>query len=186
MTDEELAAAATRGDERAFAELVQRLSPRVYRVAWSVLRDDHDAEDAVQDTFLAVHRNLPRFAGDARISTWVHRIAVNAALMKLRTRRRRPESPLDTDAMLQVAAPSQAGQRLGAERLEAVELAARIGAAVDELEEKYRVVFLLRDVEELSIQDTADVLELSVPAVKTRLHRARLYLRAALERYVKE
>lgn len=186
-TDERLAEAAAAGDYAAFEQIVRRYSDRVYRLAWSFVKSDHEAEDVAQETFLNVYRALPRFEGKSKLGSWIYRITVNAALMRLRRRRRRPETSLEdtTPEGTPVAeSPLLADRTTAHDALARSELGQRIRDAVDELEEKYRVVFLMRDVEGLSIQETAEALGISVPAVKSRLHRARLFLRASLERYV--
>lgn len=191
LDDEALAAAAAGGDFDAFETLAVRLSPKMYRLAWSFVRDDHAAEDVVQDALLSAHRALPRFEGKSKVGSWMYRITVNAALMRLRSKRRRPEVSLEhlsdapgvgttRESHLLVDRENPAGAAARAE------LRREVQAAVDALEEKYRVVFILRDVEGLSIAETGDVLDLSAAAVKSRLHRARLFLRASLERYVAE
>lgn len=187
-TDEELARLAAAGDYAAFEVLVKRFSDKVYRLAWSFVKSDHEAEDVVQETFLNVHRALPRFEGKSRFGSWVYRITVNTALMRLRKKRRRPEVSLEStrpdDAPSVAESPLLMDRKTAHDDAARRELGQRIRAAVDELDDKYRAVFLLRDIDGLSIAETAEVLELSVPAVKSRLHRARLFLRASLERYV--
>lgn len=190
--DAELVAAIQAGDYDAFEALVRRFSDRVYRLAWSFVRNDAEAEDVAQETFLNVYRAIERFRGEAKVGSWIYRITVNTALMRLRRKRRRPETSLDAtqpggeevghhhDSPLLVEHKTPAHEAKRAEQAE------HIQAAVDALEEKYRVVFLLRDVEELSIQETAEVLHLTPAAVKSRLHRARMQLRASLERYVSD
>jgi RNA polymerase sigma-70 factor (ECF subfamily) len=190
-TDEELAAAVVTGDFAAFELLVKRYTDKVYRLAWSYVKSDHEAEDVMQDTFINVYRALPRFEGKSKLGSWIYRITVNTSLMRLRSKRRRPEvsiegsKPEDSGGSDRES-PLLIERRTAADDAGANELRGKIQSAVDALEEKYRVVFLLRDVEGLSIQETAEALEISVPAVKSRLHRARLFLRASLERYVSE
>lgn len=180
------------GDFLAYEELVRRYSDRVYRLAWSFVKNDAEAEEVVQDTFLNAYRAIDRFRGAAKIGSWLYRITVNTALMRLRRKRRRPEvsfdamKPDDEPRGHHHDSPLLVDERTAADEASNNELSAEIRRAVDELDEKYRVVFVLRDVEELTIQETAEVLDLTPAAVKSRLHRARLQLRASLERYVSE
>ncbi len=177
------------GDPAAFPELVHRYSPKVYSIGRAMLRNEQDARDVVQETFLNVHRRLDSFRGEAALGSWIGRIATNNALMKLRTRRRKPETSLELEL----------GGRDGSERrdrdivdpqprsdAQAVnrELGERIRAAVDTLRPKYREVLVLADYQELSMKEIAEALDLTVPNVKTRLHRARLAVREQLAAYL--
>lgn len=188
--DEALVARARGGDFEAFEALVARHQERIYRLAARMLRNDSDAQEVVQEALLSAWRNLRRFEDKAQFGSWLYRIAANAALMLLRTRRRHPESPLDEAGMetggVEIEpgfAPALDWSRRPDEELQSAELRAHLQAAVDALPEAARVVFVLRDIEELSTEETAQLLDLSVPAVKTRLHRARLALRAAIGDY---
>lgn len=174
------------GDEAAFEELVRRQGGRMLAVTQRLLGNTEDARDAVQDAFLAAFRGLQRFEGQARLSTWLHRIAVNAALMKLRSKRRRPEAPIDdllprfdTDGhRIDDTAPD----RLADEEIDRAERGAAVRRALDRLPEPYRTVLVLRDIEELDTEETAAALGTSPGAVKTRLHRARQALRTLVLR----
>jgi RNA polymerase sigma-70 factor (ECF subfamily) len=174
------------GDAGAYESLVRSQTGRLLGVARRFLRNEEDARDAVQDAFLSAFRSIGSFDGDARLSTWLHRIVVNAALMKLRTRRRKPETPIEEllPAFAEdghMAGPvSRWGQGADLE-LERAEDRARVQKAIAALPESYRTVLLLRDIEELDTEETARLLEMTVPAVKTRLHRARLALRGLLD-----
>lgn len=179
------------GDDAAYEELVRAYGGRMLAVARRFLRSEEDARDAVQDAFVSAFRSIDRFEGNARISTWLHRIVVNAALMKLRTRRRRPEqsiedllpSYLDDGHMEPTPSPWRETEADGAERRELAELLLR---SIDRLPEIYRNVLMLRDIEELDTQETADVMGISPGAVKTRLHRARQALRGLLAPHLEE
>jgi RNA polymerase sigma-70 factor (ECF subfamily) len=183
-----LVQAAQRGDKRAFAQLVERYEPRVYNLARKLLRDPQDAEDVLQETFLSVYRHLDDFHGDASFSTWLYRIATNASLMKLRGRK---EPPLSLDAPVALEGDDALPREIvdwgvtPEEALLSRETRAQMDAAVAALPETLRAVFVLRDIEGLSVQETADVLGISAPNVKTRLHRARLMLRESLSAYFK-
>jgi RNA polymerase sigma-70 factor (ECF subfamily) len=175
------------GDEAAFERLVRREGPKLLAVTRRILRSEDDAEDAVQEAFLSACRGLERFQGDSKLSTWLHRIAVNAALMRLRARRCRPEESIDAllpsfDADGHHAEPMSERLFDPAQELDRQRTAARVRACIDRLPESHRLVILLRDIEELDTQQTADVLGIGPDAVKMRLHRARQALRTLLAR----
>lgn len=193
MSDELLVARARGKDEAAFEELVSRYEDKLYRLAMRFVRNETDAQEILQDAFLSAWRNLPTFEGRAQFGSWMYRVTVNAALMLLRSRNRHPEVTVDDvepAALNEAVAESGQMMRSNADwsqrpddQLQSEELRKHIQTSVDALPEGLRTVFLLRDVEELSTEDTAELLQLSVPAVKTRLHRARLALREAIGRY---
>jgi RNA polymerase sigma-70 factor (ECF subfamily) len=166
-----------RGDELAFELVVRRYGGRMLSVARRLLRDEEEARDAVQDALLSAFRSVHRFEGGAQIGTWLHRIVVNAALMRMRSRRRRPETPIEE--LLPVFGPDghrafRADERPGAdEQLEREQLRSRVRECVERLPEGYREVYLLRDIDELSTEETAAALGITPNAVKIRLHRAR-------------
>jgi RNA polymerase sigma-70 factor (ECF subfamily) len=175
------------GDEDAFAALVRATSARLLAVARRMLGNEDEARDALQDAWLAAHRALPEFRGTARVSTWLHRIVVNAALMKLRSRRRRPEASLEDllpDFDAQGCRHEEPPASLpDAERaLESRRTLERIRSAADRLPPLYREVFVLRDVEELDTAEVAALLGVGEGVVKIRLHRARQALRTLLAR----
>jgi RNA polymerase sigma-70 factor, ECF subfamily len=172
------------GDQRACEQLVREFGPRMLAVARRFFRNEHDANDAVQDAFLSAFYSLDRFAGKSALGTWLHRIVVNASLMKLR-RRRDEESieallPTFDETGHHVHRPQQWGDsvHLVAERRE---LAEHVRACIDRLPEPYRAVLLLRDIEEMDTAETARLLECTPNNVKVRLHRARQALRQLLE-----
>jgi RNA polymerase sigma-70 factor (ECF subfamily) len=156
-------------------------------VARRFLPSDHDARDVLQEAFVAAFRSIGGFAGGAKLSTWLHRIVVNAALMKLRSRRRRREEPIEEllprfaeDGHHADGVPSwETSTDVLVER---EEVRARVRAAIECLPESYRTVLLLRDIEERDTDETAALLGLTPQAVKTRLHRARQALRTLLAR----
>jgi RNA polymerase sigma-70 factor, ECF subfamily len=194
LSDDELVARARGKDVAAFEELIGRHEEKVYRLAMRFTRNETDAREILQDTFLSAWRNLDGFQGKAQFASWLYRVAVNAALMLLRSQRRHPQVAVDDVApeALGEAAQQAGPMGLGAgtdwskrpdENFQSSELRGYIQSAVDGLPETQRSVFLLRDVDGLSTEETADLLGLSVPTVKTRLHRARLALREAITRY---
>ena len=191
LTDEVLVARARSKDVAAFEELLGRYEEKLYRLAMRFVRNESDAQEILQDAFLSAWRNLPGFEGRAQFGSWMYRVTVNAALMFLRSRNRHPEVMLDDvePAVLQKGAEqsvhgsSEDWSQRPDEQLQSEELRRHIQTAVDALPDGLRTVFLVRDVEGLSTEETADLLNLSLPAVKTRLHRARLALREAIGLY---
>jgi RNA polymerase sigma-70 factor (ECF subfamily) len=189
-TDSELIEEVRQGRAEALDALVSRYETKVYNLAFRMLGNKEDAEDALQDTFLNVVRSLGGFKSKSSFSTWLYRVATNAALTRLRQKSRREKSEgefLDQVYSVKDAAHSQphlvdwsAGP---ARRLLDEEARQIMEDAVNELPEIYRVVFILRDVQGLPAVEVAEILDLSVPAVKSRLHRARLYLRNRLSDY---
>ena len=180
-----LVSAAKRGDIAAFEELVNRYERKIYRLAKNITQNREDAEDVTQDAFLKSYEHLNDFQGDSRFYTWLVRITVNEALMKLRKRRPNQVSldePVESDDDLMPREIEHWGP--SPEQLYAqTELQEILNEVIEKLEPAFRVVFLLRDLEELSTEETAALLGLSVPAVKSRLLRARLKLRQKLNRY---
>ena len=177
------------GDKAEFARLVDEYSGPVYRLAVKILGDTQDAEDALQETFLKAYRALPNFEGRSSVSTWLYRIAANEAFMSLR--RRKPEA-VSVDG----APPSADGEQepiqivdwccLPEDELLSAEARQHLDRAVERLTPALRSVFVLRDIEGLSVRETAEVLNVSEAAVKTRLMRARLNLREQLSAYYAE
>jgi RNA polymerase sigma-70 factor (ECF subfamily) len=174
--DAELAARLRAGEERAFEILVRRYTPRLLAVASRFLRSEEDRADAVQDAFLSAFRALGSFAGKSRLSTWLHRILVNACLTRLRAQSRAAARPLD-DCLPQA---DELAWRREPEAMNA-ETRALVRACIDQLPESYRTVLVLRDLEELDTDETAQRLGASHSVVKTRLHRARRALRTLIE-----
>jgi RNA polymerase sigma-70 factor, ECF subfamily len=183
--DEDLVRQTQGGDNRAFDELVRRYQDKVYRLSYKILRHEEDAAEALQDAFLSAYRGLKGFKVQSTFSTWLYRIATNASLMKYRKRRNlhvslEQSQSSDEDAeTMQV--PDWSTQPLDAlldsETREVME------EGIGKLPTELRTVFVLRDVEGLSNAEVAEVLELTVAAVKSRLHRARIALRDRLNRY---
>lgn len=175
-----------RGDEAACEEFVRRFGGPMLAVARRFLRCEQDAADAVQEAFLSAFRSIQEFAGNSKIGTWLHRIVVNVCLMKLRSAKSRPATSIENllpafDETGHHARRISAWDASPPERLDAAELRAKVRECIEELPEPYRVVLLLRDIEELDTQETAERLAISPAAVKVRLHRARQALRTLLE-----
>jgi RNA polymerase sigma-70 factor, ECF subfamily len=189
VTDEELVVRARGQDFGAFEELVERYDDKIFRLAYRFVRNETEAKEIVQDTFLSVWRKLDTFKGDSQFGSWLYRVAANAALMRLRAQRRHPEVsteelPVDyLDNYGHLPTQGENWAKRPDDELQSDELRRRIQKAVDELPEIYRTVFLVRDVEGLSTEETAEALGISVPTVKTRLHRARIALRDAIGGY---
>ncbi len=183
-----LVARAKAGDSTAFTELVTHYDRRVFRMAKQITQNDEDAEDVLQETFMKAYSHLDDFQGNSKFYTWLVRIAVNEALMKLRKRRSDKTVPLDD--------PIDTGEDIVAREIAVweenpedtysrEEIGSILNEAVQSLKPAYRTVFILRDIEEMSIEETAEALNLSISAVKSRLLRARLQLREKLTRQFK-
>ena len=183
--DPALVAALRAGDNRVFESIVRAYGGRLLTVTRRILGNDDDAREAVHEAFVSAFRARHQFHGDARVSTWLHRIAVNAALMKLRTRRRKAEESIDALLPAFLADGHHVERfRSWAEPVDVAlsrrETADAVRAAINRLPDTYRTVLLMRDIEGLSTEDTAAMLGISVNAVKIRLHRARMALRALI------
>jgi RNA polymerase sigma-70 factor, ECF subfamily len=183
-----LLAKAREGDSAAFSELVNQYSRKIYRLAKHITQNDSEAEDVLQETFLKAFEHLGDFQGQSKFYTWIVRIAVNESLMKLRKRKSDRTVPLDEpietgeDTVVREIAvwdenPEQQYSR--------EEIGRILDESIQSLKPAFRTVFVLRDIEELSTEDTAQALGISVPAVKSRLLRARLQLREKLTRFFK-
>jgi len=173
------------GDGEAFEALVRRETPRLLALARRLLRNEEDARDAVQDGFVSALRSLDGFGGRCQVSTWLHRITVNAALMKLRTRRRKPEGSIEDllPGFLEDghhARHPHEWRDTGEALLASREERDFVRAAIDRLPDSYRTVLLLRDIEDLDTAEVAQMLGVSDNVVKVRLHRARQALRTLL------
>jgi RNA polymerase sigma-70 factor, ECF subfamily len=186
-----LVAGLRAGDAAAFETLVRQYGARLLRLARRFLGSEEDARDALQDAMLAVHKSIAGFEANAMLSTWLHRIVVNACLMKLRAQRRRHEET-DLDDYLprfledgHQAEPSQPWTESAESALEREELRALVRSSIDQLPESYRVVLHLRDIEEMTTEEAAAVLGITPNAVKIRLHRARQALRTLLDRHMR-
>jgi RNA polymerase sigma-70 factor (ECF subfamily) len=179
---------AKEGDTAAFTRLVSRYDRRIFRLARHILQNEEDAEDVLQEVFLKAYTHLKGFEGHSKFYTWLVRIAVNESLMKLRKRRSdrtvsldEPVETSDDEMVREVAVWEETPEQ----RYSQDELRRILDGAIEELPPIYRTVFLLRDVDDLSTEETAEALNLSIPAVKSRLLRARLQLREKLTRHFK-
>ncbi|MGE3181629.1 MAG: sigma-70 family RNA polymerase sigma factor [Phycisphaerae bacterium] len=179
------------GDDDAYEAMIRSEGGRMLAVARRLLRNEEDARDAVQEAFLGAFRNLDKFEGQSKLSTWLHRIVVNAALMKLRSKSRKPENSIE-DLLPKFSADGHVDGGVKpwrddvASALERKETRQTIHELIGQLPEGYRTVLMLRDIEELDTKETATVMEISENAVKTRLHRARLALRTLLDERFRE
>jgi RNA polymerase sigma-70 factor (ECF subfamily) len=183
-----LVAAAKRGDAHAFEELVNRYEAKIFRLTMNITRNREDAEDAMQDAFLKSYAHLKDFQEDSRFYTWLVRIAANEALMRLRKRRPNQfslDEPVEGEEDLMPRELEDWGPS-PEQRFAQTEMHEILSEVIDKLEPDFRVAFVLRDVEELSTEETAKVLGISVSAVKSRLLRARLKLRQKLNRYFRQ
>jgi RNA polymerase sigma-70 factor (ECF subfamily) len=183
-----LVAQAREGDMQAFSTLVQRYDGKIFRLAMHVTQNREDAEDVLQETFMKAYEHLDQFKGDSKFYTWIVRIAVNQALMKLR--RRRTDKSVSMDETIDtgedtVVREIAAWDESPEQRFSREEVREILDGAIESLDPIYRSVFMLRDVDDLSTEETAEALGLSVPAVKSRLLRARLQLREKLTRFFK-
>lgn len=174
------------GDEAAYDELVRTLGGRLLATARRLLRCEEEARDVVQEAFLSAFRGMESFSGGSKLSTWLHSITVNAALMRLRSRRRRPDTSIE-DLLPRFDESGDwledpAGSNPPCDAVESEQIRTVVRRCIDELPETHRTVLLLRDIQDLSTAETAEVLGITPTAVKLRLHRARQALRTLLDR----
>lgn len=179
------------GDDDAFEACVRAYSGQLLAVARRILSHEEDARDAVQDAFLSAFKGIGRFDGLSRISTWLHRIVVNAALSRLRARQRRPEMSIEdllphfAEGEHQIDPPTP-WKATSIAILQQQETREMVRGCINRLPETYRIVLVLRDIEGLSTEETAQLLDTTLGVVKTRLHRARQALRSFLDPYFRE
>lgn len=189
LADEHLlVAAAKSGDTAAFEELVNRYERKIFRLTMNITGNAEDAEDAMQDAFLKSYMHLQSFHEDSRFYTWLVRIAANEALMRLRKRRPNQislDEPIEGEDDL-MPREIEDWDPSPEQRYAQSEIKGILNEVILQLEPDYRAVFVLRDVEELSTEETARTLGISIPAVKSRLLRARLKLRQKLNRYFRK
>ncbi|MEK7408155.1 MAG: RNA polymerase sigma factor [Acidobacteriota bacterium] len=188
IDDAALVSRAQGGDASAFGELVNRHQRKIFRLARNITQNAEDAEDVLQETFLKAYEHLHEFQGHAKFYTWLVRIAVNQALMRLRKRKTDRSVSLDESfdtgeetVTREIAVWAGDPEQLCSQE----ELRGILVSAIEDLPPIFRTVFALRDIDELSTEETATLLNLSIPAVKSRLLRARLHLREKLTRHFK-
>jgi RNA polymerase sigma-70 factor (ECF subfamily) len=188
--DAALVAKLRSGDSGAFEQLVRRESPRLLRVARRFFDAEEDARDAVQDAFVSAFKSIGDFESSSRLSTWLHRIVVNASLMKLRSRRRKPEEDieqylprfLEDGHQVESSVPWNESAETMLQRAETANI---VRDAIARLPESYRAVLTLRDIEELTTEEVAEMLGMTPNAVKIRLHRGRQALRTLLDPHMR-
>ncbi len=180
--------AAQSGDRVAQAQIVKNYEEMVYNLALRLTNNTDEAEGVLQETFLRVLESLDTFRGDAKLGTWIYRIATNYALMKLRKRKRKlyslDEYQLDADS--DYATFNRSIEENPEAMLHNNELRDAMNKAIETLPPKYKTAFILKDVQGFSLQEVADIVEMNVATVKTHIHRARVYLRDRLAEYVEE
>lgn len=189
--DNNLVAALKIGDEEAFRQLIEQQGPRMLSVARRFMRDDDQARDVLQEAFIQVFRKIHTFKEQSKLSTWLHRIVVNTALMRIRSQKRKREDSIEDmlPGFLEdghQANPARPWAATGEKLLQRKEVRQLVREAIDRLPENYRTVLLMRDIEEMSTAETAQVLEVTENAVKIRLHRARQALREQLDPALRE
>jgi RNA polymerase sigma-70 factor (ECF subfamily) len=180
MEESKLIEFAKSGDRNALAQLVKNNEQTVYNFSFKICRDRDKAEHIMQETFFSMIKSLHQFDGNSKISTWLYRIVSNHCLMLARKDKSRSFVSINDDDDLYEDKYTADWSRIPNQNIENTELKKILDESIDKLSPEYRIVFLLRDVEGLSTEETAELTELSVPAVKSRLHRARAFLRKEL------
>ena len=189
LTDDTLIEQFVAGCSMSFEELINRYETKVHNLAMRLTRNAEDAEEVLQDVFVTVYRKIDGFEGKAKFSSWLYRITVNAAFMKLRKRKQEQSVSLDdmlphlhSKALVQKNAFGAHSDSLAMNN----EIREALEGAINRLPEDYRAVFILRDIDGLSNKEVGEILDLSIPAVKSRLHRSRLMLRKRLRRFYED
>jgi RNA polymerase sigma-70 factor (ECF subfamily) len=187
-SDLELVGLLKKGSKAAFEELLTRYSEKVGNLSLRITRSHEDAEEIVQDVFVTVYLKIKNFEGKSAFSSWLYRITVNTAFMKLRKRKKHTAFSIDDLAYQEQV--SQSEMRSETSDVDFIssrhEMKGRLEEAIERLPEDYRAIFILRDIDGLSNQEVGEILSISVPAVKSRLHRSRLMLRKRLEKYYQD
>ena len=189
LTDVEVVNQFKAGDALAFEEIITRYESKVMSLALRFTRNQEDAEEVMQDVFTTVYRKIDGFRGQSAFSSWLYRIVVNAAFMKLRKRKQSQTVSMDdlSPAIKQYCVDRETFNGAYSQNIAiSHEMQSVIQNAVNRLPDQYRAVFVLRDVDGLSNQETGEILNLSIPAVKSRLHRSRIMLRKKLQRYYED
>ena len=188
MSEQQLVERAKNGDTKAFEELMKRTQTNIYNLGLRLLGNKEDAADLMQETYIKAYENLNRFEGRSSFSTWLYRIATNNALMKLRKEKSKKVSIEelkkfgDKSYKIEISDWSENPSSY----FKSAELKELLQKAIDSLPPKYKSVFILHDIEGLPLAEVAQILSLSVPAVKTRVHRSRMYLREKISEYIKK
>ncbi|HZI20644.1 MAG TPA: sigma-70 family RNA polymerase sigma factor [Pyrinomonadaceae bacterium] len=183
-TDEQIVERALGGDREAFGEIVSRWERKIFALAFGILGSPEDARDATQETFIAAYRNLQGFRGEARVSSWLHRIAVNQCITRQRRARVRPETVAGDEAGAAFESVPAAGEHASPARsAEREEVAEAVRRAVAALPPELREVVLLKEFEEMTFQEIADALQVPLSTVKSRLYTALRQLRLRLGRF---
>ena len=180
MNEQELISLAKQGDRVALTSLVKQYEKTIYNFSYKICRSKERAENTMQETFLSMIKSLQQFDGESKLSTWLYRIVTNHCLMEARKNNKYHFVEIETEDSLFDEKYLSDKRSLPHRDAENKELKKALDDAIAKLEPKYRVIFLLRDVEELSAEETAKITELSIPAIKSRLHRARAFLRNEL------
>jgi len=186
-TEQELVRKAQTGDRRAQAEIVAKNERMVYNAALRLLANEDEAECVLQETFLKVFQALPEFKGQSALSTWIYRIATNFALMRLRSRKKETGNLYDVESQISQSTLTAFNRSIGNNPLRAVmnkELQQAMEKEIAELPDKFRSVFVLKDIDGYSLKEISKMLNMSLAAVKTNLHRARLFLRNRLAEFI--
>lgn len=189
LSDDTLIERFTKGCESSFEEIIHRYETKVHNLAMRLTRNSEDAEEVLQDVFVTVYRKIEGFQGKAKFSSWLYRITVNAAFMKLR--KRKQDQSVSLDDMLpnfqsKAAAPKNGYGGACDHMAFSKEIRGALEGAIGKLPDDYRAVFILRDIDGLSNKEVGQILGLSIPAVKSRLHRSRLMLRKRLRRFYED
>lgn len=189
LHDRDLVKQFKKGSLEAFEEIVNRHETKVFNLAMRYTRNQEDAEEVLQDVFSTIYRKIDSFQGKSAFSSWLYRIVVNAAFMKLRKRKQNQAMSIE-DLTISARQKYLDDSSLQGFRINDIaqnrELRSVLKAAIEKLPDQYRAVFVLRDIDGLSNQEVSQILELSIPAVKSRLHRSRLMLRKRLRRFYEE
>ncbi|MCC6219615.1 MAG: sigma-70 family RNA polymerase sigma factor [Deltaproteobacteria bacterium] len=189
ISDNELIERFKRGCNASFEELVSRYETKAHNLALRLTRNSEDAEEVLQDVFVTVYRKIASFEGKAKFSSWLYRITVNASFMKLR-KKKQDKSVSLTDLLPQLQKQEVADNFTYGARSDSLafnnEIKMALESAINKLPDDYRAVFILRDVDGLSNKEVGELLKLSIPAIKSRLHRARLMLRKRLVKFYQD
>lgn len=192
MDEKRLVDSLRKGEDEAYQELLEHYLPQVYRLAHGITQDPMEAQDVTQEVFLSVFKKVGEFQGDSSLLTWIYRIAVNASLDKVRSRQRRKETVSIEEYLPSFTPEGRHAQEIvdwseaPLDRLLNREARYKIQEAIEALNDDLKVVLVMKDMEGFPLKEICDILELSLPAVKSRLHRARLVLRGALSSYFQE